>query len=200
MTIKPETGIKDILKSLAGAVFLVLAIPFYLLYRLESELLGGTRAFQGASQFFSLMPGTAGMYFRRAFYVMALKKCSADAYVGFGTIFSHPSAEIGKGVYIGTGCSIGDVSVADRATIGSNVDIINGGKQHCIDDDSIPVQDGPGEYPRVFIGEDAWLGNSSVIMASVGEKAVVGAGSVVPREVPARAVVAGNPARILRER
>lgn len=35
---------------------------------------------------------------------------------------------------------------------------------------------------------------------SIGEAAVVGTGSVVTRDVPAYSVVAGNPARVLRER
>ena len=189
-----------IIRSVATITFQVLAIPFYMYYRIEVLIFGKDKAFQGASQFFSLCPGMIGMYFRRAFYTMALKTCSVECHIGFGTTFSHSSAEIGKRVYIGNFCSIGDVSLGDYVTMGSNVDILNGGKQHGSCDINKPMQDQAGEYPRLNIGEDAWIGNSAVVMANVGKKAIVGAGSVVVKDVEDYAVVVGNPAAIIRKR
>ncbi len=189
-----------IVKSILVITFQVLALPFYLYYKLEAMILGQDKAFQGASQFFSIYPGTIGMYFRRAFYVMALKKCSVECYIGFGTTFSHPLSEIGKHVYIGNFCSLGDVVLGDNVTIGSNVDIINGGKQHGACDINKPMQEQAGVYPRVTIGEDAWIGNSAVVMANVGKKAIVGAGSVVVKPVEDFSVVVGNPAGEIRKR
>ena len=57
--------------------------------------------FPGWSQAFSLIPGLTGVFLRRAFYRLTLHRCMADAWIGFGTVFSHPSAEIGRSVYIG---------------------------------------------------------------------------------------------------
>jgi len=51
---------------------------------------------------------------------------------------------------------------------------------------------------QIEIGEYAWLGEGSIVMADIGPSAMVGAGSVVSSRVPAHVVVAGNPARIAR--
>lgn len=191
---------KKIVKDVACFIFLLLALPFFVIYRIEAILIGREKAFQGAAQFFSLFPGLSGVYFRRAFYILALKKCSRDSYIGFGTIFSHPTADIGRSVYIGTNCTLGDVSISDHATIGSNVDIMSGRRQHFITDIDIPVQGQGGEYVKIHVGEDSWIGNSAVIMADVGKKSVIGAGSVVIDDVEDLAVAVGNPAKVIRKR
>jgi hypothetical protein len=58
--------------------------------------------------------------------------------------------------------------------------------------------------PRpLHVGDDAWIGANALILPGcgrIGRGAVIGAGSVVTRDVPDFAVVAGNPARVIRER
>lgn len=52
------------------------------------------------------------------------------------------------------------------------------------------------------IGNDVWLGHTSLILsgAEVGDGAVIGAGAVVRGRVPPYAIVIGNPAAVIRYR
>jgi virginiamycin A acetyltransferase len=52
------------------------------------------------------------------------------------------------------------------------------------------------------VGHDVWLGYESLVLpgVTIGHGAVVGARAVVSRDVPPYAVVAGNPARVVRQR
>ena len=54
----------------------------------------------------------------------------------------------------------------------------------------------------VRVHKEAWIGTGAIILSGVtiGEGAVVAAGSVVTRDVPAGAIVAGNPARVIKQR
>lgn len=56
--------------------------------------------------------------------------------------------------------------------------------------------------PQV-IEDDVWIGHNAIILPScrrVGRGSVIGAGAIVTRDVPRYSVVAGNPARVLRQR
>jgi tetrahydrodipicolinate N-acetyltransferase len=54
----------------------------------------------------------------------------------------------------------------------------------------------------IVIGDHVWIGTGATILSGVtiGDGAVVAAGSVVTSDVPGMAVVAGNPARVVREK
>src|SRR5262249_4559829 len=55
---------------------------------------------------------------------------------------------------------------------------------------------------HVVIGHDVWIGHGVIILPgrTVGTGAVVGAGAVVTKDVDPYAIVAGNPARVIRQR
>jgi acetyltransferase-like isoleucine patch superfamily enzyme len=91
---------------------------------------------------------------------------------------------------------IGDVTLEDDVLVGSHVSIINGNRQHGIDRLDTPVRDQLGQYPRITIGEDSWIGDRAIVMSNVGKHCVVGAGSVVTKPVPDYAIVVGNPSRV----
>jgi acetyltransferase-like isoleucine patch superfamily enzyme len=192
--------VKRILKGTANAVAFLLVLPAFLLYRLGALVLGAEKAFPGWSQAFSLLPGLTGVYLRRAFYRLTLRRCSADCCLSFGAVFSHPTAEVGRGVYVGLFCVLGDVTLEDDVLLGSHVSVINGGGQHGIDRLDVPVREQPGVYQRVTVGRDSWLGDRSVVLADVGRHCVLGAASVVTRPLPDYAIAAGSPARVLRFR
>lgn len=180
------------------ATFLVL--PAYLMYQAGRLVLGPERAFPGWSQTLSLVPGLSGVYLRRAFYRLVLSRCERGASIGFGTVFSHPWAEVGRNVYTGSYCSLGDVNLGDDVLLGSHVSIINGGSQHGTESLDVPIREQPGIFPKITIGRDTWIGERSTVLADVGNHCVIGAGSVVTKPVPDFAIAVGTPARIVRYR
>jgi virginiamycin A acetyltransferase len=191
---------KACMKLLANGLGRVLVFPAYLLYLLGSLALGKDRAFPGWSQGFALVPGFLGAYLRRAFYRLVLPRCDTDAWIGFGVIFSHPTAEVGRSVYVGPFCCLGDVTLEDDVLIGSHVSITNGQAQHGIERLDVPIREQPGVWPRVTIGRDSWVGDRAVIMADVGKHCVIGAGAVVTKPVPDYAIAVGVPARVVKSR
>jgi virginiamycin A acetyltransferase len=186
-----------LVKQLANFSAVLAVLPATCAYWLSSAAIGRQRAFPGWSQLMSLVPGLCGAYLRRAFYGLVLPRCGAGSVISFGTIFSHPTAEIGANAYVGPFGCLGDVTLEDDVLVGSHVSITNGSRQHGIERLDIPVREQPGEWPRVMIGRDSWIGDRAVVMADVGEHCVVGAGAVVTRPVPDYAIVVGIPARIV---
>lgn len=191
---------KEFLKSTANLLALLIVLPAFLAYCLSSLVLGRTKAFPGWSQAFSLLPGLCGVYLRRAFYRLVIARCGADSWIGFGTVFSHPTAAIGSRTYIGVYCCLGDVTLEDDVLIGSNVSIMNGASQHGIDRLDTPIREQAGIWPRVTIGRDSWVGDRSIVMRDLGQHCVVGAGSVVTKPIPDYAVAFGVPAKVIRFR
>ena len=191
---------KSVLKVLAYSLCLAVVLPAYLGFRVASLLIGTHKAFPGWSQAFSLIPGLLGGYLRRAFYRCVFPRCETDACLCFGVIFSHPTAEIGRSVYVGPYCCLGDVTLEDDVLLGSHVSITNGAAQHGIERLDVPIRDQPGIWPRVTIGRDSWIGDRAVVMADVGKHCVIGAGSVVNQPLPDYAIAVGVPARIVRYR
>jgi acetyltransferase-like isoleucine patch superfamily enzyme len=191
---------KALCKSLADGVALALVLPAVLAYWLGRLALGPQKAFPGWSQAFSLLPGLTGAYLRRAFYRMVLPRCGRGCMISFGAVFSHPTAEVGRDVYVGVGCCLGDVTLEDDVLLGSHVSIMNGGGQHGIERLDVPIREQPGVWPRVTVGRDAWIGDRAVVLADVGRHCVVGAGSVVTKPLPDYAIALGSPARVVRYR
>ncbi|MGI9289210.1 MAG: acyltransferase [Pseudomonadales bacterium] len=156
--------------------------------------------FQSFSQFLSIMPGKFGVYARAAFYSLACTKTSSDICISFLTLLSHADTEIEQGVYIGPQGNIGKCRIGKNCLFGSGVHILSGKSQHDFSDINTPIQEQGGNFVKITIGEDSWVGNNAVVMANVGPKCVVAAGSVVTRDVEEFSIVAGNPATIIKKR
>ena len=191
---------KLLLKKLMQYFALLLILPLYLLLLIGEFFSENDQMFQGCSQLLSLFPGVPGNYLRQQFYCLTLAKCSDDCCIEFGTRLNQKDIEIGRRVYIGTNCCIGLCCIEDDVMLGSNVDIISGKKQHQFDRLDIPMREQGGELEMIVIGEDSWLGNSSVVLSHVGRKSIVAAGSVVVKELPSFSIAGGNPARVLKSR
>jgi virginiamycin A acetyltransferase len=191
--------VKLAIKFLFRILFIFCALPFAILFFI-SPTSQKKSIFTALSQLTSLIPGQLGSYFRIALYYLIMKNCSNNGVIYFGTLFSDPDTEIHDDVYIGPQCNIGKSVIGKNTLIASGVHILSGKNQHNFDDINTPIQQQGGNYEKITIGEDCWIGNTAVIMASVGNKAIVAAGAVVVNDVPDYAIVAGNPARILKYR
>ena len=53
----------------------------------------------------------------------------------------------------------------------------------------------------VTIGNNVWIGGSSVVLpgVTIGDNVTIGAGSVVTKDIPSNCLAVGNPCRIIRE-
>lgn len=92
---------------------------------------------------------------------------------------------------------VGKVRIGDNCVIAPNVSIYTAG--HPIHPQS---RNSGYEYGiPITIGDNVWIGGSSVILpgVTIGDNVVIGAGSVVTRDIPSNVVAAGNPCRVLRE-
>ena len=107
-----------------------LLAPLWLPACVERRLRLGEGWFCSPRELLSLVPGKPGIFVRRSFYRMTLDRCATDCHIGFGTTLAHPQVEIGPGVMIGNRCTVGKVTIGRDATIGSNVDILSGRRQH----------------------------------------------------------------------
>jgi acetyltransferase-like isoleucine patch superfamily enzyme len=195
-----ESSMKRAAKSVAETLATLAVMPAIIVYWLARAMLGPEKSFPGWSQLFSLIPGLTGAYLRRAFYRLVFQRCGSGATISFGTVFSHPRCEVGRDVYVGVFCCLGEVTLSDDVLIGSHVSIMNGAAQHGIDRLDIPIRDQQGTWPHITIGRDTWIGDRAVVMANVGKHCVIGAGSVVTKAIPDYAIAVGSPAKIVRWR
>ena len=120
---------------------------------------------------------------------------------------------IGDDVFIGPFTEIQkDVVIGDRSRVQSHCFICTGviieedvfighGVKFC--NDRYPEANNPDyRCEQVIVQRGASIGNGAVILpgVTIGEGALVGAGSVVTKDVMPHTIVAGNPARVLREK
>lgn len=136
-----------------------------------------------------------------------------DLHVGAGSrLWAPDRIAIGRGVYIGKHVNIeANCEIGDYCLIANRVAIL-GRHDHDFSVVGTPVRFAPwvGVLPeshpyrceRAEIGDDVWIGFGSIVLTgvSIGTGAIVAAGSVVTRDVPPYAIVAGNPARVIRQR
>lgn len=136
---------------------------------------------------------------RRAAFVRLGADIAPDVAMSYGvSIRNPPNVSIGAGTRMSGWVRI---EAWEKVTIGRccmfNDDVLVLTAQHDID-----TPDFAADVRPIVIEDYVWLPQRIVVLPGVrvGEAAVVGTGSVVTRDVPAYAVVAGNPARIVRER
>lgn len=132
-----------------------------------------------------------------------------DVYVGHQAIlkgYYKNSLRVGRGTWIGQGCffhAAGGIEIGAIVGVGPKVSILTSTHEEPPPEDpDRPIMSGPLRFAPVRLLDGCDIGVGSVILpgVTIGRGAQVGAGSIVTRDVPDRAVVAGNPARLLRQR
>ncbi|HEX2607492.1 MAG TPA: sugar O-acetyltransferase [Flavisolibacter sp.] len=106
----------------------------------------------------------------------------------------------GEKVFFNFNCVVLDVMevrIGSRTLFGPNVQIYTA--THPID----AAERATGlEYAKsITIGEDVWVGGSTVICpgVTIGDRSIIGAGSVVTKDIPSDVIAAGNPCRVIRK-
>jgi len=147
--------------------------------------------------------GRLGNRFRAFLAKVIFLKCGRQVVVRKNAYFGS-----GSGIEIGDYSEIGldaylnrDVTLGSHVLMGQRVTILT--TNHEFEDPNVPIHhQGSRERKPVHIGSDVWIGANCIILpgVTIGDGAVIGAGSVVTRCVAPLAVVAGNPARVIRQR
>lgn len=111
--------------------------------------------------------------------------------------------EIGKKVYVGTGCCFfghKGLEIGDDTLFAQNITITP--YSHIFEDPDKPIIQQGGYSRRVTIGRDCYIGKSCSILysADIGDGCVVGSGSVVVKPLPPFSVAVGVPAQVIRKR
>lgn len=189
------------IKLIVRGLFAALMYPVFLWFLLLSRFFNEDSIFSTFSQYFSLIPGKFGAYCRAAFYHRTCPDTAVETLIGFGTVFSHRNTSIKEGVYIGPQGNIGQCEIGRKTLLGSGVHVLSGNRQHGFDRTDLAIQDQSGHFEKISIGQDCWLGNCSIIMASVADHTVVAAGAVVTRPITEpMGIYAGNPAKRIKTR
>jgi acetyltransferase EpsM len=116
----------------------------------------------------------------------------------------HPSAQIGRNVFIGVGTVImANTAINSGTKIGENV-IINTGAtvdHDCVLEDYVHISPGTHLAGNVHVGELTHIGiGASVVQGvKIGRNVIIGAGAAVIDNIPDNVTAVGVPARVLKQ-
>lgn len=132
---------------------------------------------------------------------LMLDKCGQNINIEKNATFSVRT-EIGNNSGIGVNARFyGKVIIGDNVMMAP--DCIIYVRNHESSRVDIPMcEQGSTEERPVIIGSDVWIGGRVIILpgVTIGDGAIIGAGSIVTKNVAAYDIVAGNPAKVIRNR
>ena len=115
-------------------------------------------------------------------------------------MIGDPKITIGQNFYANVGCHfLGEITIGDNVLIGPKTVIW--GRDHGT---SIlePMRFQAHVKQPIEIGNDVWIGANVTILKGVkiGNGSIIAAGSVVVKDIPNFVIVAGNPAKVIKNR
>ncbi len=123
-----------------------------------------------------------------------------------GSVAVYPSTRVWNPRNVSLGASVAideavDLYSVDKITIGSKV-AISRGAFICTASHDVTRLHRPLITAPVTIEDGVWIGAYATILpgVTIGEGAIVAACAVVTKDVPPFTIVAGNPARVVKER
>jgi acetyltransferase-like isoleucine patch superfamily enzyme len=143
-------------------------------------------------------------FLRYPVFTLLLKRLGQNCLLDYGIYIRYPwSFSIGKNSSINRKCSFYgsafytdcEIIIGDEVAIGPECVFFAAGHDYS----KINL---PDTASSIIIKDHVWIGGRSIILSGVTimEGAVIGAGSVVTKDVPAWTIVAGNPAKIIKQR
>lgn len=115
------------------------------------------------------------------------------------TAFVAPNASLGQGSQVYANASVCVDTQVGRACIINTAASVD---HECVLEDGVSIGPGARLAGLVQVGKNADIYTGAVVLPRIriGAGAIVGAGAVVLKDVPEFVVVAGNPARIIKDR
>ena len=94
----------------------------------------------------------------------------------------------------------GEIYIGDNVIMGGRI-VFHTLNHNYNSKDILIVRQGVTLEP-IKVGNDVWIGSDAIILpgVNIGEGCVIGAGSVVTKDVDPYSIVAGNPAKIIKNR
>jgi acetyltransferase-like isoleucine patch superfamily enzyme len=156
---------RTFVKFILNLISQILVLPFVILSRLEEALLPRQSEvlFNMCTNIIALFPGVPSVFLRRAFYTLALEKCSPHCHIGFGSIISHRCTVIEKHAYIGSYALIGNAHIGEHCLVGSRVSILSGEALHLLDENGMWTPYSPDLLKKVSIARNVWIGEGAIV-------------------------------------
>jgi maltose O-acetyltransferase len=168
------------------------AVALFLYYLVAKNLPGPPTPF-----------GACGQWVRAALARVIFREMGRNVRVHQNVHFGAGTAlRIGDNSALAPNCLIAsDTTIGRDVMMAPEVTILSSTHGTARLDVPMRLQPQPPKRP-VVIGDDVWLGTRIIILPGVrvGNHSIIGAGSVVTKDVPEYAIVAGNPARVIRDR